>query len=297
MAIPESQLETWSHQGSITQSASTYQTIKSALEDPAAPFSNRSFDIFLQGSYGNNTNIYADSDVDIAICLTSTYYFQVDMLSPAEKTAFEQDSVPEPYGFDAFKAEVLEWLRYQFGPAVTAGRKAIFVPGRGARRDADVLACAEHRDYRSYQKASLDDYERGIVFWTRSGLKIVNYPKQHRDNCSVKHVLTSNRFKPNVRIIKNMRNKMLDRKLIEDGQAPSYFLEGMLSNVPNSEFANSFGQTFLNSIVWLNNCNPNELTCANGLHYLIRDAHDICWNFADFRKTRGALWLLWDQWS
>lgn len=32
MGIPESQLDTWSHQGSIAQSASTYSIIKNALE-------------------------------------------------------------------------------------------------------------------------------------------------------------------------------------------------------------------------------------------------------------------------
>jgi len=37
MPIPESQLETWSHQGSITQSSNTYNTIKSVLEDSATP--------------------------------------------------------------------------------------------------------------------------------------------------------------------------------------------------------------------------------------------------------------------
>ena len=32
MPIPQSQLETWSHQGSVTQSKNTYATIKAALE-------------------------------------------------------------------------------------------------------------------------------------------------------------------------------------------------------------------------------------------------------------------------
>src|SRR5690606_967984 len=69
MPIPESQLETWSHQGSITQSSSTYNTIKSVLEDSATPYAGRNFKVFLQGSYGNDTNIYAESDVDIVIRL------------------------------------------------------------------------------------------------------------------------------------------------------------------------------------------------------------------------------------
>ena len=69
MPIPESQLETWSHQGSITQSSSTYNTIKSVLEGSTTPYAGRNFKVFLQGSYGNDTNIYAESDVDIVIRL------------------------------------------------------------------------------------------------------------------------------------------------------------------------------------------------------------------------------------
>jgi hypothetical protein len=55
MAIPESQLETWSHQGSVSQSAGTYATIKNALESADAKYTNRDFEVFLQGSYGNAT--------------------------------------------------------------------------------------------------------------------------------------------------------------------------------------------------------------------------------------------------
>ena len=32
MAIPETQLDTWSHQGAMTQSKDTYATVKRALE-------------------------------------------------------------------------------------------------------------------------------------------------------------------------------------------------------------------------------------------------------------------------
>ena len=45
MPIPESQLETWSHQGSITQSSSTYNTIKSVLEDSTTPYAGRNFKV------------------------------------------------------------------------------------------------------------------------------------------------------------------------------------------------------------------------------------------------------------
>ena len=70
MAIPEAELDTWSHQGSITQSASTYASIKRALEAPDSRYAGKHYEVFLQGSYGNDTNIYAESDVDVVIGLT-----------------------------------------------------------------------------------------------------------------------------------------------------------------------------------------------------------------------------------
>src|SRR3546814_1044190 len=45
MAIPESQLETWAKQGSVTQSKDTYATIKAALEDSNAPYRTRDYSI------------------------------------------------------------------------------------------------------------------------------------------------------------------------------------------------------------------------------------------------------------
>jgi hypothetical protein len=67
LAIPESQLETWSHQGAIVGSRTTYATIKNLLESAATPYAGKLFKVFLQGSYGNDTNIFTESDVDIVI--------------------------------------------------------------------------------------------------------------------------------------------------------------------------------------------------------------------------------------
>ena len=52
MGIPEAQLETWSHQGAIAGSSSTYATVKNVLESAATPYAGKSYKVFLQGSYG-----------------------------------------------------------------------------------------------------------------------------------------------------------------------------------------------------------------------------------------------------
>jgi len=89
MAIPEKQLEVWSHQGSIAQSRDTYATVKRALEASDTRYAGKSFEVFLQGSYGNDTNIFAESDVDIVICLNDVYYYDIDSLTPEEQMRFK----------------------------------------------------------------------------------------------------------------------------------------------------------------------------------------------------------------
>ena len=89
MAIPESQLDTWSHQGSVQQSCDTYATVKRALEARDTKYADKSFDVFLQGSYGNDTNIYAESDVDVVIRTDSIYYYDTSALNPQELQIFQ----------------------------------------------------------------------------------------------------------------------------------------------------------------------------------------------------------------
>lgn len=296
MAIPESQLETWSHQGSKVQSASTYQTVRGVLDDPGSPFYKWSYKIFLQGSYGNDTNVYADSDVDVVICLTSVFYSDISNLNDAERARYEANWSRGGIGFDEFKAQVLAWLREKFGPGVKAGKKAIFIPGNGTRRDADVIVCVKNKTFISYPETEEPDFVEGICFWTSEGKKVVNYPRQHLDNCTAKNGTTGGVFKPSVRVLKNMRNAMIERGYIKDGLAPSYFLEGMLTNVPAQNFVASRQQTFENYMYWLQTSPTGDLTCANDIHYLLRDGHSVCWNMADFNAFRAAAMRFYSQW-
>lgn len=74
MAIPEAQLETWSRLGAIATSLDTYAAVKRALETPGTGYSGKAYEVFLQGSYGNDTNVYAESDVDVVIRLDDLYF-------------------------------------------------------------------------------------------------------------------------------------------------------------------------------------------------------------------------------
>ena len=247
MAIPESQLETWSHLGSVAQSAQTYNTIRAVLNDSSSPYYAKDFSIFLQGSYGNDTNVYRDSDVDVVIRLNQTYYANTTSLGPDAKNNHDKAFSLATYTYADFKTDVLAWLQKKFAADVRSGKKAILINANGNRRNADVLVCAQHRRYRAESTGVDSQYDEGIIFWTSEGTEIVNFPQQHLENCTTKHENSNQRFKRMVRVFKNMRNRMIDDKYIADGVAPSYFLEGMLWNVPSDKFVQSYEDSFVNT--------------------------------------------------
>src|ERR1700758_2913237 len=134
MAIPEEQVDTWSHQGSITQSSTTYNSIKNVLEASGTPYAGKSYEVFLQGSYGNDTNIYAESDVDIVIRLDAIYGYNVDALQPPQRAAFQQVFSPATYSFADFKQGVSTRLSTAFGAQnVSFGTKTFKIKASDSR--------------------------------------------------------------------------------------------------------------------------------------------------------------------
>ena len=115
MSIPESQLDTWSHQGSVQQSCDTYATVKRALEARDTKYADKSFDVFLQGSYGNDTNIYAESDVDVVIRTDSIYYYDTSALNPQELQIFQSSFTAATYTYSDYKSQVVQALQKSFG--------------------------------------------------------------------------------------------------------------------------------------------------------------------------------------
>lgn len=296
MAIPETQLETWSYQGSVTQSKATYSTVKNALEANDAPYASKSYTSFLQGSYGNDTNIYADSDVDVVMRLDSVYYSDIENLSEAEKANFNKAFSAATYSLADFKRDVTAQLTKKFPGSVTSGSKAIFIKGNGSRRDADVLPCAEFRRYRKFAASYDQAYEEGICFFLKDGTRIENFPKQHSENCTNKHQATNQWFKKTVRVYKNLRNKLIDDGKIEEGLAPSYYLEGLLYNVPPDRFGGSQAANFTDTLNWIIKADRSKFVCANEQFYLLNDHSPVTWRAASCDKFLNAAVDLWNQW-
>jgi hypothetical protein len=263
------------------------------LDSDRAPYANRSCDTFLQGSYRHDTNVYGDSDVDIVLRTRSVYYSDTDGLSPDERANFDRAFVPATYDLADFKADAIAWLRQHYGDAVRVGPKAIKIAGSGSRRDADVVVVAEFRRYRQFRNSSNLSYEEGVCFFVPDNNRIENFPKQHSENCTSKHQATENWFKPTVRVFKNLRNIMIEQGLVDAKLAPSYFLEGLLYNVPRDRFGGTQTANFLDTLNWVTAADRSQFLCANEQFYLLNDYSPVTWTAAKCDAFLAAAQSFW----
>jgi hypothetical protein len=291
MAISEEKLETWSHQGSVAQSRDTYTSIKRVLE--SLPIAEKVFTVFLQGSYRNDTNIFAESDVDIVITLHSCFYYDFFASAAEDKINFKLN--PAPYCFDEFKKDVLTWLQEQYKGSVTPANKAIKIAAGAGRRSADVVVSTEFRNFYRYKSKNDELHYEGICFFDRNDTKIVNYPKMHSDNLSRKHQSTRQWFKPIVRIFKNIKSELVNDGQIAVDLAPSYYIEGLLYNVPDEQFGLSYANSVANCLGWLTAADRSDFLCANERYYLLRENSPVTWRAAKCAQFLQAANNFWNE--
>src|SRR5579885_1576447 len=288
MPIPERQLKTWSHQGAVKTAKQTYALIKSALHRYAFPPGIR-YEVYLQGSYKNNTNILGDSDVDLVVQLNSIFYSN---LTEDQKQQF--GFVTAGYGYQEFRSAVLLALKpYAQSWQIQQGGKSIKI--RTPYLPADVVVCVQ---YRKYKKPLISDkhFVEGMIFYAPSEDRwVINYPKPHYHNGVKKNWATRLLYKPTVRMFKNARRYMIANRGVPYDLAPSYFLECLVYNVPNSRFSGGFYNTFESVLDWLLSASLDNFVCQNEQVLLFGDTPEQ-WSKEKAKHFLNALADLWNNW-
>lgn len=298
MSIPESQLETWAKQGATETPRRLHESISAALKQNWES-STQIPEIYLQGSYKNDTNIYGDSDVDVVVQSNQTFYYDVLSLTEYQQNLFQSTTSPGLYDWDRLRTDVLTALRKRFGTSsVTVGDNCLIVKDSSSRLTADVLVCFQYRKYTSYISSYNYSFIEGVQFFSYDSNRwVINYPKQHYDNGVKKNAqfVTNGWFKPTVRIFKNARTYLINQNIISSKIAPSYFLQCLLYNVPNHLFGYSYNRTFLNILNWLYETDISNSVCQNEQLDLFGDTPEQ-WSLEDAKRLKNALINLWNDW-
>lgn len=196
--------------------------------DLTASYGSKRIVLLVQGSYANKTNIPAQSDVDVAVILESTFIPKYRSEISGKDYGFSDGT----YTAKALKDEVENALNVKFGyDGVERRDKSIKVYGNTYRVDADVVPAYRYRDYSNDYSFNENNYIGGIEIRPDSGGKIINYPEQHIKMGIAKNRVTDYKFKRCVRIIKSMREKMREKGIYVSDKISSFGLESLLWNV------------------------------------------------------------------
>lgn len=234
--ISVSQLDSWTSAGAQTAAKNTYAAVEAALAAWPA-LQSRDYKVFLQGSYANSTNIRGDSDVDVVAMIRETFNSDTSALSSTQLNEYRADTTSATYTSADFRKDVTDALASYFGwGRIEPKSKCIRVEKRDGYVDADVVPAAQHRLYTGHAGVLGLNYIEGIAIYPRGGSRIINYPKQHIQNGSAKNQQTHEKFKPTVRLFKNMENAAVQRGLLREGVGPGYFVECLMYNCPDATF-------------------------------------------------------------
>jgi len=299
MAIPEQQLQTWCNQGATVTAQATYASVQAALAAPTSAIRGKPFEVFLQGSYRNATNIYGDSDVDIVVRYTDTWGRDLSLLPPTQAQLYNQAYPNATYSWEQFRGDVLASLRTYYGAAnVTESAKCLKLAAASGRLAADVVPAITYKRFNYFLSDAVQDYVEGIRFHDRrDGREIINYPKQHIENGQLKNGAprAGGNYKPIVRMVKNVRTYMVDHHTLPDAGAPSYFVECLLYNVPDRLFVANRQQAMRGIVEWLRDNDGTLFMCQNGVTLLFGPTPEQ-WNIGVANAFVGALIDLWNNW-
>lgn len=245
MTITEQQLLNWSKPVSTSEDIKCKNAV-SQISDAIRNKFGRNVTIFLQGSYQNNTNVRKDSDVDIVVRHDGYFYHDLQRLGTQERAAYEANWQSGGYTFVQLKDDVHKALIAAFGSSATRENKCIEVKGNSNRINADVVPCFVHKRFATLHTIEVE----GIQFTTdQDSRKIISFPEQHYTNGVTMTNATGRMYKRIVRILKVLRNELVENAYIDEELVSSFFIECLIYNISNNLFIpGEYVQTLKNVI-------------------------------------------------
>ena len=174
-------------------------------------------------------------------------------------------------------------MRTRFGKAVKSGRKSIKVPKGKIPADADLVVTLSHKE--------------GIGFYLLDERRwVVSNPQLHHQRGLKKERATNKRFKRTILMFKAARNHLVGKRILTKEDAPSYFIECLLYNVPDDRFGPDLAPTYLGILTWLKTSRINDFQCQSGQLPLFGPQPEL----GSVKKARAfvkALQEMWDTWG
>lgn len=222
------------------------------------------YEIFLQGSYANNTNVKQNSDVDICVMYKNVFHYSMP-------EGYSLDSSYSDSSLDYFELRntIKKALIRKFGSdRVIDKNKAIRILSNSYTTDADVVVAFQYRKYSDSTK-----FQEGIYYKALDNSIVINYPKIHIKNGNEKNVATNYMYKKMVRIFKKIMYDMQDDNIYASKDVKGFVLECMVYNFPNDEMFKHIETKYTDNLQKMMN------TFINDSMNLWKEVNEIKWLF------------------
>ena len=255
----EQQLQTWTAPLSKTEeerAENTIKMVKFAIEG-FDRLKSMNIDVFTQGSFANNTNVRSDSDVDVCVMLKDTFHCEY----PDNLKNNDYGYKTSEFTFQEYRELVKKALQDKFGTKyVYEGNKSLKINENTYHVKADVVPAFQLRNYAYKKSVYADSYVEGIWFQSKSGKNICNYPKVHINNGTGKNNRTNYKYKKLVRIMKHIKNAMVDDNKTDGDKITSFLIECLVWNTPDRIITgyNTWTETVRQTIIYLYNAIKNN---------------------------------------
>ena len=202
--------------------------------------------------YANNTNVRSESDVDVCVMLRDTFH-----------TVYAQGKGREDYGFSAsnftfqeYRDLVKKALQDKFRTEyVYDGNKSLKINENTYHVKADVVPSFQLRNYYYENSINPSRYIEGVWLLAKTGEEVKNYPKRHKANGVAKNNATNYSYKRLVRIMKHIKNEMVEDKKTDGDKITSFLVECLVYHVPNNVITgySTWTETVKQAIIYLYN--------------------------------------------
>lgn len=210
----------------------------------------KDIEIFIQGSYANNTNVRKESDVDVCVMLKDTFYSEYPTGLGREDYGFTKGT----NNFKTYRKDNINAANHKYGGKnVSPGNKSIKIIENGGRVESDIVPSFQYRNYATINSQDPEKFVEGVKFLPNNGGEIINYPKQHIENGKVKNKKTHRRYKRQVRLLKRLRYQMIDQKISVNKGISSFLIECLVYNTPDHIFNNhnTYGEQLKHVLMYL----------------------------------------------
>jgi hypothetical protein len=266
-------------------------------------FTDEATQIAPQGSYYNNTNVRQESDIDLrAVHPLIFIQYAPNVHVQSARTILGYYDTGKTYGnvSSQLRREMVVALGARFGQRNidASGKKAIRVHGLpGSRAAADIVPCFTLHHVTWNAPSNQYWTVKGIAILSEDGAWTLNYPEQHHDNGIAKRGRTRLRYKKVVRMLKRLRDELVDARILQSEEAPSYLVECLVYSVDDSFFLVEWDDRYDRLLRVVERMQAqvyddawcNAATEINGIKSLF-GPHQA-WSVADARKFADSAWL------